>query len=104
MGGECGKNWAEYFQTKNKISGSGGMIDLNKKIGHMILQESCPTYGEVSSILENADSNYLVIHIGSSSGGETAYFSKMFQDIFVGLTSVFFCCCQGTLKDLLYVK
>ena len=85
MGGECGKNWAESYQTKNKISGSGGMIDLNGKVGHMTLQEASPIYGEVSSILENADSNYLVIHIESSSGGETAYFAKMFpQHEFVG--------------------
>jgi hypothetical protein len=42
-------------------------------------------FDEVSSILENADSNYLVIQIGSSSGGEIAYFAKIFpQHEFVG--------------------
>ena len=34
MGGESGRNWAEHYQTKNKISGSGGMIDLNGKVGN----------------------------------------------------------------------
>ena len=85
MGGECGKNWAEYYQTQLITSSSGGMIDLNTKIGHMTLQEAVPLFGEVSSILENADSNYLVIHIGSSSGKEIAYFAKTFpQHEFVG--------------------
>ena len=85
MGGEGGKNWAEYYQTKDKIIGSGGMIELNGKVGHMTFQEACPIFDEISSILENADSNYLVIQIGSSSGGETAYFAKMFpQHEFVG--------------------
>jgi hypothetical protein len=85
MGGEGGRRWAEYYQTKQITSSSGGVIDLNKKIGHMTLQESVPIFGEVSSILESADSNYLVIHIGSSSGSEIAYFAKMFpQHEFVG--------------------
>ena len=85
MGGECGKNWAEHYQNQHTTSAPEGQIDFNSKVGHMTLQESSPIYGEVSSILENADSNYLVIHIGSSSGGETAYFAKMFpQHEFVG--------------------
>ena len=89
MGGECGRNWAEYYQKKHNISGSGGMIESNKKIGHMTVQKSYPIYGEVSSILENADSNYLVIQIGSSSGKVVAYFAKIFpQHQFVG-TDIF---------------
>ena len=32
MGGEYGKHWAEYYQKKHEISGSGGMIDWNKKL------------------------------------------------------------------------
>jgi len=85
MGGENGKKWAEFYQTKNIISSSGGSINLNAKIGHMTSQEACPIFNEISSILENANSNYLVIQIGSSSGKEIAYFAKMFsQHEFVG--------------------
>jgi hypothetical protein len=85
MGGECGKNWAEYYQNQHTSSGHEGQIDFNAKLGHMTFQEAHPVYDEVSSILENADSNYLVIQVGSSSGREIACFAKRFpQHEFVG--------------------
>ena len=86
MGGESGRKWAEYYQnSQHDITCFTGTSDPKEKIGHMTLQESSPIFGEISSILENADSNYLVIQIGSSSGSEIAYFAKMFpQHEFVG--------------------
>ena len=85
MGGDCGKIWAEHYQKKYKSTGYEGSIDLSIKLGHMTLREASPIYDEISSILENADFNYLVIQIGSSSGREIAYFAKRFpQHEFVG--------------------
>jgi len=83
MGGECGRNWAEVYQ--NKFGGCDARIDLNEKVGHMTLKEACPIFDEIFTILGEADSNYLVIQIGSSSGKETAFFAKQFpQHIFIG--------------------
>ena len=70
MGGECGKNWAEFYQNQYATSGHEGTVDLNFKIGHMTLKEACPVFDEISSILGNTSSRYLVIQIGSSSEGD----------------------------------
>ena len=75
MGGECGRNWAEYYQNKFADSGHEGTIDLSAKVGHMSLKEACPIFDEINFILGNAGSRYLVIQIGCSSGQEIAYFS-----------------------------
>ena len=89
MGGECGRNWAEFYQNQFAASGHEGTIDLNSKVGHMTYKEACPAIDEISAILGNASSRYLVIQIGSSSGKEIAYFTKMFpQHEFVG-TDIF---------------
>ena len=61
MGGEGGKNWAEFYQNQYAASGHEGTVDLNFKIGHMTLKEACPVFDEVSSILGNTSSRYLVI-------------------------------------------
>ena len=86
MGGKCGGNWAEYYQSsQHGVTCFEGTIDFNAKVGHMTLQEAEPLYDKVSSILENTDSNYLVIQVGSSSGKEIAYFAKIFpQHEFIG--------------------
>lgn len=85
MGGKGGKNWAEFYQKKNKSTGYEGSIDFNTKVGHMTLREANPIFDEINSILENTDSKYLVIQVGTSSGREIAYFAKMFpQHEFVG--------------------
>ena len=83
MGGESGKNWAEGYQKKH--SGGDAGIDLNAKVGSMTLLEAMPIYEEISTILRETDTNYLVIQIGSSSGKETAFFAKQFpQHVFIG--------------------
>lgn len=70
MGGESGKQWAAYYQETG--------LDLNRKVGVMTLNASMPAYEEISDILRNAESEYLVIQIGSSSGREIAYYANEF--------------------------
>ena len=49
------------------------------------MEEAYPIFNEISAILGNTSSRYLVIQVGSSSGREIAYFAKMFpQHDFVG--------------------
>jgi hypothetical protein len=84
MGGECGKKWAEGYQKKFSTGDDAG-IDFNAKVGSMTLLEVTPMYDEISTILRETDTNYLVIQIGSSSGKETAFFAKQFpQHVFIG--------------------
>ena len=83
MGGECGKNWAEFYQNEYAASGHEGTVALNAQIGHMTLKQACPVFDEVSAILGNTSSRYLVIQIGSSSGKDIAYFLKMFPHLLI---------------------
>jgi trans-aconitate methyltransferase len=85
LSGESGRNWAEYLQTQFNDNGEQGTIDFDKKIGHLTIKEANPIFDEISEILGNTDSNYLVIQIGSSSGKVVAYFAKKFpQHKFIG--------------------
>ena len=70
MGGASGKNWAKHY---NSIP-----IDFTRKVGNMTLREAIPIFDVVETILSNAESNYSVIQVGSSSGKEIAYFATMF--------------------------
>lgn len=70
MGGEGGKCWAESYQKKS--------LPPEGRTGRLSFREACPIYDEISTILMNTDSNYLVIQVGSSSGNELAYFANMF--------------------------
>ncbi len=70
MGGASGKNWAKHY---NSIP-----IDFTRQVGNMTLREAIPIFDVVETILSNAESNYSVIQVGSSSGKEIAYFATMF--------------------------
>jgi len=70
MGGNSGKNWAEYLQTVP--------LDFKKKIGHITLREAHPIFEEIKKHLSNSECSNMVIQIGSSSGKDIAFFADMF--------------------------
>ena len=83
MGGESGKNWANAYNLKE--------LSLNSKVGHLLSKEASPLFVDISEYFSklSISERGVVFQVGSSSGRETAYFSKMFPQIkFIG-TDIF---------------
>ena len=77
MGGNSGKEWARQYDA--------APIDFNIKIGDLSFNEALPIFGEMDNILKSAQSDIIVIQIGSSSGREVAYFAgKYLHHTFIG--------------------
>ena len=72
MGGESGRKWAEYYESKP--------LDLDSKIRTSTLREINPVFDGVESLLREAETPRVVVQIGSSSGREIAYFAEKFPE------------------------
>ncbi|MES2294513.1 MAG: class I SAM-dependent methyltransferase [Pseudomonadota bacterium] len=69
MGGASGQEWADHYDVMP--------IDRSQLIQGIPFDEAWPWYPAMERLLSEADPNTLVVQIGSSSGREMDYFSKL---------------------------